>query len=115
MARQNINTGTNDNDGTGDKLRDAMRKVNENFTELYAGTASNTNVSITSNKIEISNSNGNLTLDPNGTGLLIVTTGTTINSDQQPAGYFVVKASDGTDVLKVNPLYKNVGINTTAT
>jgi len=114
MARQNINTGTNDNDGTGDKLRDAMRKVNENFTELYAGTASNTNVSITSNKIEISNSNGNLTLDPNGTGLLIVTTGTTINSDQQPAGYFVVKASDGTDVLKVNPLYKNVGINTTA-
>ena len=51
MARQNIYIGTNDNDGTGDKLRDAMRKVNENFTELYTGTASNTNVSITSNKI----------------------------------------------------------------
>jgi hypothetical protein len=114
MARQNIYIGTNDNDGTGDKLRDAMRKVNENFTELYTGTASNTNVSITSNKIEVTNSNGNLTLDPNGTGQLIVTTGTTINSGQQPAGYFVVKASDGTDVIKVNPFYKNVGINTTA-
>lgn len=114
MARQNIYIGTNDNDGTGDKLRDAMRKVNENFTELYTGTASNTNVSITSNKIEVTNANGNLTLAPNGTGQLIVTTGTTINSGHQPTGYFVVKASDSTDVLRVDPLHKNVGINTTA-
>ena len=36
MSQQTIDIGLNDNDGTGDKLRDAMRKVNANFTELYS-------------------------------------------------------------------------------
>ena len=36
MAKQNINTGVEGNDGTGDSIRDAFRKANENFTELYA-------------------------------------------------------------------------------
>ena len=35
MARQAINIGTIANDGTGDPLRDAMDKVNDNETELY--------------------------------------------------------------------------------
>jgi hypothetical protein len=35
MAKQTINIGTVANDGTGDPLRDAMDKVNDNFTELY--------------------------------------------------------------------------------
>tara|TARA_A100001515_G_scaffold43271_1_gene34120 strand:- start:22809 stop:23807 length:999 start_codon:yes stop_codon:yes gene_type:complete len=35
MARQTINTGTSANDGTGDTLRTAGTKINENFTELY--------------------------------------------------------------------------------
>jgi hypothetical protein len=35
MARQNINIGTAANDGTGDKLRVAFDKVNDNFIELY--------------------------------------------------------------------------------
>ena len=35
MARQNINIGTTANDGTGDKLRVAFDKVNDNFIELY--------------------------------------------------------------------------------
>ena len=35
MARQNINIGTTANDGTGDPLRNAMDKTNNNFTELY--------------------------------------------------------------------------------
>lgn len=39
MARQNINIGVTSNDGTGDPLRDAMDKVNDNFTELYANVA----------------------------------------------------------------------------
>lgn len=37
MAKQTINTGTTANDGTGDDLRDAFIKVNDNFTELYTG------------------------------------------------------------------------------
>ena len=35
MARQNINTGTTANDGTGDTLRVAGNKINDNFVELY--------------------------------------------------------------------------------
>jgi hypothetical protein len=35
MARQNIGTGTVANDGTGDTLRDAGVKINDNFVELY--------------------------------------------------------------------------------
>lgn len=40
MAQQTINIGTAANDGTGDPLRDAMDKVNDNFTELYSGSQS---------------------------------------------------------------------------
>ena len=36
MAQQVLDVGSNANDGTGDNLRAAMVKVNENFTELYA-------------------------------------------------------------------------------
>lgn len=35
MARQNINTGTTANDGTGDTLKAAGTKINQNFVELY--------------------------------------------------------------------------------
>jgi hypothetical protein len=35
MARQNINVGTVANDGTGDTLRNAGQKINQNFAELY--------------------------------------------------------------------------------
>lgn len=35
MTRQNISTGTTANDGTGDTLRSAGQKINENFVELY--------------------------------------------------------------------------------
>ena len=37
MAKQNINIGTYPNDGTGDSLRIAFDKINDNFTELYDG------------------------------------------------------------------------------
>jgi hypothetical protein len=35
MAKQTINIGTTANDGTGDPLRTAFTKVNDNFTEVY--------------------------------------------------------------------------------
>jgi hypothetical protein len=35
MAKQVINIGTTANDGTGDPIRTAFDKVNDNFTELY--------------------------------------------------------------------------------
>ena len=36
MTRQVINVGTSPNDGTGDPLRTAYTKCNENFSELYS-------------------------------------------------------------------------------
>lgn len=39
MARQNINTGVAANDNTGDALRNAFIKTNENLLELYACAA----------------------------------------------------------------------------
>lgn len=39
MAKQVINIGTTANDGTGDPIRDAFDKCNDNFTELYTDDA----------------------------------------------------------------------------
>ena len=39
MAKQTINIGTTANDGTGDPLRTAFDKVNDNFNELYSDDA----------------------------------------------------------------------------
>lgn len=36
MAKQTVNIGTEANDGTGDPLRDAFDKLNDNFDEVYA-------------------------------------------------------------------------------
>ena len=36
MAIHNVNIGVEGNDGTGDSIREAFRKANVNFTELYA-------------------------------------------------------------------------------
>ena len=114
MARQTIDIATNNNDGTGDKLRDAMRKVNENFVELYGQSSAETNVSISGNTLSVDNTNGDLILEPNGTGELLVYTGATFNTSEQPLGHVKVKADDGSDVITVNTQYKNLGINTTA-
>ena len=35
MTRQNINIGSAANDGTGDTLRSAGTKINQNFQEIY--------------------------------------------------------------------------------
>lgn len=43
MAKQTIGIGTSANDGTGDTLRVAFDKVNDNFTELYSDDAGDVN------------------------------------------------------------------------
>ena len=76
MARQIINIGSSANDGTGDPLRTAFDKINDNFQEVYGAGAAGTNIDISTNTIASTNTNGNITLDPNGTGLVV------INDDQ---------------------------------
>ena len=72
MARQNIGIGTSANDGTGDALRDAFEKTNQNFTELYGVTGWESKFEPTSQSLTRSNNlititgtsetNGGLTL-----------------------------------------------------
>ena len=45
MARQNINTGASANDGTGDSLRNAGTKINQNFQEIYGFLGDSSQVS----------------------------------------------------------------------
>ena len=86
MAKQTINTGSLPNDKTGDPLRTAFQKINDNFAELYGddssadtftspqittptitGTATIDNLIFNDSQISTS-SNANLELNPGGTG-----------------------------------------------
>ena len=107
MPKQTINIGVEGNDGTGDSIRDAFGKTNENFSELYAvfgqgGTIRFTALSDTpddlgSNKIVVSNDTGAELLMKNVVGgpgilidntdpdeLVITNSGGRINQDLQP-------------------------------
>jgi len=72
MARQEINIGTSANDGTGDPLRTAFDKINDNQSEVYTnlGGDSLSNIGHTGNTIQSLNTNGNIVLSPNGTGTI---------------------------------------------
>lgn len=55
MSMQIINVGQIENDGTGDDLREAFIKVNENFTEIYDKTSDIVNnITITGNTGSVS-------------------------------------------------------------
>ena len=68
MARQDINIGTNANDGTGDDLRTAMQKINTNFTELYAETSVDSGITISGNTISSNRSDDDIVFEPSGVG-----------------------------------------------
>ena len=72
MAKQTINIGTAANDGTGDPLRTSFDKANDNFDEIYLAGPVGTNIRIQSNTIISTDENGNITLDPNGSGTVHV-------------------------------------------
>ena len=62
MARQIINVGVTANDGTGDGLRTAFIKSNENFAELYANSVTPTFLSNGTSNIGVVSSDGNVTV-----------------------------------------------------
>jgi len=58
MAKQDLNLGATPNDGTGDPLRDAMDKVNDNFLEVYNALGGSTPTTIVnSGQLELTGSN----------------------------------------------------------
>ena len=89
MTRQNINIGSTANDGTGDPLRTAFDKINDNFVELYGTdndiTTLDANLDVNNFSITTGVTNGNITVTPNGTGNInlgaLKFNGTSISSD----------------------------------
>ena len=62
MAKQTINIGTTANDGTGDPLRTAFDKVNDNFTELYSDDAGDVGSIIAGTGISVDQATGDVTV-----------------------------------------------------
>jgi hypothetical protein len=62
MAQQTINIGSVANDGTGDPLRTAFDKVNDNFTELYADDAGDVNSVNAGTGISVNQTTGAVTV-----------------------------------------------------
>ena len=89
MARQAINIGSSANDGTGDPLRTAFDKINDNFVELYGSdndiNTLDANLDVNNNAITTGVTNGDITITPNGTGSIklgaMKFVGTTMSSD----------------------------------
>ena len=74
MAVQSVGIGSSANDGTGDPLRTAFNKINENFTEVYEllgqDTAGAKGIDIAGSTIGSTETNADIIIDPNGTGLV---------------------------------------------
>jgi len=69
MAQEIINIGTTPNDGTGDPLRTAFNKVNENFTELYTDDAGDVNSIEATAPIARDNATGAVTISLSDLGV----------------------------------------------
>jgi len=96
MARQDINRGTSANDGTGDTLRTAAGKINDNFVEIYtllggSGAQITENVSLADAGVQYNGNTHNTTLGfTEGSAALTITL---------PASSGVVTLNDATQTL----------------
>jgi len=88
MSKQTINVGTNQDDGTGDSLRAAFVKVNDNFTEVYneLGGVALSNISMSGSTISTDTANSGIIIDPNGTGTITLTGNTTLTGTLDVSG-----------------------------
>jgi hypothetical protein len=71
MAQEVINIGAIADDGTGDTIRGAGIKINNNFTELYADPLVDTSLGFFENEISSTDSNADIVLKPSGTGSIL--------------------------------------------
>jgi len=101
MAKQSIGIGSSANDGTGDPLRTAFDKINDNFDELYGTTAEANDLiedatpqlggdlDVNGRRITSARSNEDIVLLPNGTGDVVISAlrvnGTTLDSSDSTA------------------------------
>ena len=108
MARQDIYLGVEGNDGTGDSIREAFRKANANFTELYAVFGQGGTITFKA----LSDTPDVLTPSPPGAAFILGTnqTGTEIIERQIQAGTGITVDSSQEDRIIIN----NVGANVSA-
>ena len=95
MAQKIIDIGAQANDGSGDTIRNAGRKINENFTELYAYPVVSADIKFEQNNIVSKSSNADIVLKPSGTGN-VVFPGLTIEDNN-------IKLTRSNDDLKIIP------------
>ena len=77
MAKQTINIGTTANDGTGDQLRSAFDKVNDNFTELYSDDAGDVGSIVAGTGISVNQATGDVTVTNSAPDQTVALTGGT--------------------------------------
>jgi hypothetical protein len=68
--QQQINYGSEPNDGTGDPLRTAFIKTDDNFDAIWAAGPVGSNVTIVNNTVSVTSPNADLVLKPNGLGVI---------------------------------------------
>jgi len=81
-TQQIIDYGVTANDGTGDPLRTAFIKTDENFDNIWLAGPVGSNITIGNNTIQVNDTNGNLILKPNGIGIVQVNAGIVPDFDQ---------------------------------
>jgi len=83
MTKQRINVGTGVNTGTGDTLRSAMEKCNNNFDELYdliGQDSTGKSIDISGNTISSTFTNTDINISPNGTGDTVIDSDLVVNT-----------------------------------
>ena len=111
MAKQVINIGTSANDGTGDPLRTAFDKVNDNFTELYNDDSGDVDSVSASGGLEVDQSTGAVTVSISDDGVTYAKMGTEFTTaavisasdvDFSSAAVFTKTLSDNTNLTFSN-------------
>jgi hypothetical protein len=108
MPKQRINIGTAVNTGTGDTLRSAMQKVNNNFDELYdliGQDSTGKSIDISGNVISSTFTNTDINISPNGTGDTVIDSDLVVNT---------IKSDDSSEVTVNDGLNVNGTVTATA-
>jgi len=110
LAKQIVNIGAAANDGTGDPIRDAFDKVNQNFDEVYSSY-------VATGDVTVGNSTVNTVISNTG-GLVVSnsTVSTVANSSTFKIGNTTANATVTSTVLSVsgNTTIGSATVNTTA-
>lgn len=94
MAKQTVNIGGSPNDGTGDPIRDAFNKVNQNFDEVYSSYNPTGTITVGNSSVNSVVSN---------TGGFITSTNTTVNTSTVA----------NTTVIRIGNTTANATVNST--